>query len=91
MAHLAHNLQGVSSSQARIDQTHIGITGAYQFENFLSIGRISNNVALLHLLQGRANTLTEQGLLVNYDDTYHFHPNHNSSATRCVPGGATWN
>src|SRR3989442_8872661 len=73
VAHLAYDLQGVSSSQACIDQTHVRIASAYQFKNLLGIGRVSDDVALLHLFQGRANTLTEQGLLINDENTYRFH------------------
>src|SRR6266568_1968500 len=73
MAHLAHNLQGVSSSQACIDQTHVGIASAYQFKNVLGIGRVSDDLALLQLSQGRAKTLTQQGLLINDVHTYRFH------------------
>ena len=64
------------------------------WKDLRAIGACTKNHAVTHLFEGRANTLTKQGLLINDDDPYRFHRIPHSSAAylaKCVPIDAMWN
>src|SRR5258708_904951 len=82
MAHLPGYFQGISSSETRIDEHHVGVCCARQFENLLGIRRFTDNDTVTHLFEGRAYTLAEQGLLINDDYSYRFHSIPRSRAAR---------
>src|SRR2546425_6676551 len=82
MAQLPGYLKWISGSEACIDERHVRISCARQFENLLFISGYTDDLTIAHLFERRAYTLAEKGLLINDDHSYRFHQIPRSRAAR---------
>src|SRR5689334_24936094 len=73
MTHLARNFQRIRRRKSCIDEGYIRVRRTSYFEHFFSISRFSNYFTISHTLKGGADTLSEERLLINNNDTYRFH------------------